>query len=117
LLEVTTVALARISRRSDTSGLPELRCFSIASRDCPMVSGTRNRVNTMPPRQIAANTEKAKASPGQASIRGKAKTTTKLNPQLLIDAMLMPGPRTRSGKTSDIMTCGSGPMLIAKEAI
>ena len=36
--------------------------------------------------------------------------------QLLIDAMLMPGPRTRSGKTSDITRCGSGPRLMAKEA-
>jgi hypothetical protein len=57
------------------------------------------------------------ASPTPASIRGKAKTTRKLKPQLLIEAMLMPGPRTFSGKISDIMTCGNGPRLMAKEAM
>ena len=82
-----------------------------------MVSGTRVSVKAMPPRQMTANTVKVKARPGPASMSGKAKTTRKLKPQLLSDAMLMPGPRTRSGKISDISRCGSGPTAIAKDAM
>jgi hypothetical protein len=89
----------------------------MASSESPVVSGTRVMVKKTPPRQMAAKIVKVKARPGPASINGKAKTTMKLKPQLLIDAVLMPSPRTRSGKTSDIMTCGSGPRLMAKEAI
>ena len=66
---------------------------------------------------MIAKIVKVDARSTSASISGKAKTTRKLNPQLLIDAMLMPGPRTLSGKISDIMTCGNGPMLMAKEAM
>src|SRR4030095_15374347 len=93
-----------IARRSATSGWPDSRCLSIASSECPVVSGTRARVKRMPLRQITANIVKVKARPGPASMTGKANTTTKLKPQLLIEAMLMPGPRTRSGKISDIIT-------------
>ena len=89
----------------------------MASSESPVVSGTRATVKRIPPRQTTAKMVKVKARPGPASINGKVKTTMKLKPQLLIDAVLMPSPRTLSGKTSDIMTCGSGPRLMAKEAI
>ena len=89
----------------------------MASSESPVVSGTRDMVKKIPPRQMTAKIVNVKARPGPASISGKAKTTMKLKPQLLIDAVLMPSPRTRSGKTSDITTCGSGPRLMAKEAI
>src|SRR5262249_25696011 len=116
-LYVSTATPTNTSRRNATSGLPDCRCFSMASSESPVVSGTRGSVNRIPLRQITANRVNVKASPGPASISGKANTTTKLKPQLLIEAMLMPGPRARKGKISDIMTCGSGPTLMAKEAM
>src|SRR5262249_50741583 len=107
----------RFYRRSATNGRPDWRCASIASSEWPVVSGTRAVVKTIPPRQMTAKIVKVAARPTPESISGKANTTMVLKPQLLIDAMLMPGPRTRSGKISDIMTCGSGPMATANEAM